>query len=164
MRREVSSTSERNRLIWGAIVNASRSWGVMARDYVTDRSVATGTSEAEVDAERRVLYHRHFAWLTALRYALRELRAWEAIQLPPNAEFRDRWFAVEETPQGVGAALLPYLDPAEISYGLHVSGPSSASSHSEPRSLSSAVSVGGVRARTATADRRDNAMAVIACQ
>jgi Bestrophin, RFP-TM, chloride channel len=30
------------RRIWGAIVNASRTWGMMARDYVTDR-VAAGT-------------------------------------------------------------------------------------------------------------------------
>jgi ion channel-forming bestrophin family protein len=80
------------RRIWGAIVNASRTWGVMARDYVTDRDAPPATTAADLAAEHRALYHRHFAWLTALRYALREPRAWEAIHLPDNAEFRARWF------------------------------------------------------------------------
>lgn len=99
------------RRTWRAIVNTSRSWGVMARDYVTDRCAATGTTEAEADAERRVLYHRHFAWLTALRHALREPRAREGIRLQDTARVHGRWFQVDETQQGVRAALLPYLDP-----------------------------------------------------
>lgn len=101
------------RRIWGAIVNASRTWGLMARDYVTDRGVSGGTTPGEVDAARRVLYHRHFAWLTALRYALRESRAWEAIHLPHNAEFRSRWFQIDEQQRDVGTALLPDLDATE---------------------------------------------------
>jgi ion channel-forming bestrophin family protein len=101
------------RRIWGAIVNASRTWGLMARDYVTDRSAIGGTTSGEVAAARRVLYHRHFAWLTAMRYALRESRAWEASHLPHNAEFRSRWFQIDEHQRDVGAALLPYLDAAE---------------------------------------------------
>ncbi len=101
------------RRVWGAIVNASRTWGVMARDYVTDRCAVTDTTLAEVDAEHRVLYHRHFAWLTALRYALREPRAWESIRLPHNAEFRNRWFQVDELQRDVASALLPYLAPDE---------------------------------------------------
>lgn len=101
------------RRIWDAIVNASRTWGLMARDYVTDRGVSGGTTPGEVDAARRVLYHRHFAWLTALRYALRESRAWEAIYLPHNAEFRSRWFQIDEQQRDVGTALLPDLDATE---------------------------------------------------
>jgi ion channel-forming bestrophin family protein len=101
------------RRIWGAIVNASRTWGVMARDYVTDRAAPPGTTAAEVATEHRVLLHRHFAWLTALRFGLREPRAWEGVHRPENAEFRARWFRVAEQPQDLGAALLPYLEPAE---------------------------------------------------
>ena len=101
------------RRIWGAIVNASRTWGVMARDYVTDREVSGGTTPGEVEAARRELYDRHFAWLTALRYALRESRAWEAINLPHNAEYRRRWFQIDEQEGELGSALLPYLDPTE---------------------------------------------------
>lgn len=101
------------RRIWGAIVNVSRTWGVMARDYVTDRVVAGGATPGEVDTARRVLFHRHYAWLTALRYALREPRAWEAIRLPHNVEFRKRWFQVDEVQHDLHAALLPYLDVSE---------------------------------------------------
>jgi putative membrane protein len=101
------------RRIWGAIVNASRTWGVMARDYVTDREVVGGTASGEVEAARQVLFHRHFVWLTALRYALREPRAWEAIHLPHNAEYRKRWFTADEQQRDLGTALLPYLDATE---------------------------------------------------
>lgn len=101
------------RRIWGAIVNASRTWGLMARDYVSDRATVMGTTPAEVDAERRLLYERHFAWLTALRYALREPRAWENIQLTHNAEYRARFFQVDELQQDLGTALAPYLAPDE---------------------------------------------------
>ncbi|MGF1469108.1 MAG: bestrophin family protein [Sandaracinaceae bacterium] len=63
------------RKIWGAIVNASRSWGIGARDLV----FAVGDPE-ETEALRAVhaeLVHRHIAWLTALRHMLRGPRTWE---------------------------------------------------------------------------------------
>ncbi len=44
------------RQIYGAIVNSSRSWGILARDLVADGEAA------------RRLIHRHIAWLHALRY------------------------------------------------------------------------------------------------
>jgi len=84
-----------------------------ARDSVTDREVGGGTASGEVEAARRAPYHRHFAWLTALRYALREPRAWEAIHLPHNAEYRKRWFTVDEQQRDLRIALLPYLDATE---------------------------------------------------
>lgn len=101
------------RRIWGAIVNASRTWGVMARDYVTDRHAAGDVAPGAVDASRRALYRRHFAWLTALRYALREPRTWESIQLAHNAEYRNKWFQVDEHQRDIGTALRPYLDDTE---------------------------------------------------
>lgn len=75
------------RQIWGAIVNASRTWAVMVRDFVAEQT------EGE---DHRKLLLRHVAWLTALRYQLREPRAWENQQLTHNAEYQARTFSVPE--------------------------------------------------------------------
>jgi putative membrane protein len=66
------------RKIWGAIVNASRSWAFSARDLVSDAFPGHGDAgEEELHTERGVLLHRHVAWLDALRYQLREVKTWE---------------------------------------------------------------------------------------
>lgn len=75
------------RQIWGAIVNASRAWAVMVRDFV---------SPGADGAVHRRLVLRHIAWLSALRYQLREPRAWETASLPHNVEYQSRTFLVEE--------------------------------------------------------------------
>jgi len=71
------------RQIYGAIVNTSRSWGILAKDYVQG-------SEASVR-----LIHRHIAWLHALRYQLRQPRAWEHMIKVYNREFQ-RYYMVDE--------------------------------------------------------------------
>jgi len=75
------------RQIWGAIVNASRAWGLMVRDFVAERAEG---------GDHRKLLLRHVAWLTALRHQLRERRAWESQQLTHNAEYQARTFSVPE--------------------------------------------------------------------
>lgn len=75
------------RQIWGAIVNASRAWGVMVRDLVCEQVEG-------VDHRRFVL--RHVAWLTALRHQLREPRVWESQARRYNSEYRARTFTVPE--------------------------------------------------------------------
>ena len=65
------------RKIWGAIVNASRSWAFTARDLVTDLHASTTVEPAELEREREVLVRRHVAWLDALRHQLRRLKTWE---------------------------------------------------------------------------------------
>jgi putative membrane protein len=57
------------RQIWGAIVNSSRAWGIMVKDCVISEDVATDTK-----AIHKQLVYRHIAWLTALRFQLRESR------------------------------------------------------------------------------------------
>ena len=52
------------RKIWGSIVNASRSFAVHLREYVGDRD----------DGVVRAAVLRHIAWLTALRFQLRQKR------------------------------------------------------------------------------------------
>ncbi len=65
------------RKIWGGITNASRSWAMTVRDFVTNQFTDNPVSEAELQTIHRELVHRHVAWLTALRYAMRQPRTWE---------------------------------------------------------------------------------------
>ena len=57
------------RKIWGGIVNASRSFAVMARDFVH--------SDEDGDALRKEIVHRHVAWLHMLTVELRKVTPWE---------------------------------------------------------------------------------------
>lgn len=65
------------RKIWGGIVNASRSWTVMVKDFITNDYTMLDLSTEELQGVKKELVHRHIAWLTALRYQLREDRPWE---------------------------------------------------------------------------------------
>ena len=62
------------RKIWGGIVNNSRSLIITVRDsfYMHRAEAMKDESEAV-----KIVTHRHIAWLTALRYALREKKSWE---------------------------------------------------------------------------------------
>lgn len=91
------------RQIWGAIVNASRTWGVMTRDFMID---------AAGDDHRRLVL-RHIAWLTALRYQLREPRAWETQHLRFNTEYQARTFVVPERASKLDDELGPLISPEE---------------------------------------------------
>lgn len=101
------------RKIWGSITNFSRSWGIMVKDYVTHQHAKKQISDAELKAIHVTLYNRHFAWLTALRYQLREIKSWESINLHHNQEYRNRWFRVDEQDNDLNIAIKPYLSDTE---------------------------------------------------
>jgi putative membrane protein len=67
----------------------------------------------ELGKVHQQLYYRHFAWLTALRYQLREARSWEAVYKPHNVEYKNKWFKVEEHENKLGDALRVYLTEEE---------------------------------------------------
>lgn len=77
------------RKIWGGIVNASRKWAMMVRDFITNEFAETPASDPELRAIRKRLVMRHVAWLTALRHALRAERPWEV----PNREYTNQEWA-----------------------------------------------------------------------
>lgn len=104
------------RKAWGAIVNASRAWGVMVKDYVSNKHASTKLSEEELRAEQLKLTHRHFAWLAALRFQLREARAWEAVYKKHNQEYKNRWFRVHEHDHTVEHDLIQYLSEPEVKF------------------------------------------------
>jgi ion channel-forming bestrophin family protein len=97
------------RQIWGGIVNASRTWGLMARDMVDH------TEETTDDGPRSFVY-RHLAWLTALRYQLRERRTWENFDRPDNRRFRESRFAVPEHDGALAPALTDLLGESEATF------------------------------------------------
>lgn len=101
------------RRIWGSIVNFSRTWGIMVKDYVAANHSKTPISEGELATIHLKLYNRHFAWLTALRFQLRESRNWESMQLEHNRKYRDAFFQVEEHHLKVNEVLKKYLDEEE---------------------------------------------------
>jgi putative membrane protein len=102
------------RKAWGAIVNASRSWGIMVKDFISLRNVTINMEKSEIRNYQIKLITNHFAWLTALRHQLREARVWEAIYKPHNQEYKNKWFSVHEHKYTMKDDLSLYLTPEEI--------------------------------------------------
>jgi ion channel-forming bestrophin family protein len=102
------------RKAWGAITNSSRSWGIMVKDFVTNTNSSMQISDNELYTEKIRLINYHFAWLTALRFQLREARVWEAIYKKHNQEYKNRWFRVEEHDHKMHTKLAHYLTEDEI--------------------------------------------------
>jgi ion channel-forming bestrophin family protein len=94
------------RQIWGSILNASRTWGVQCRDFIEKNPESVKT-----------LIYRHFAWLTALRYQMREARNWENAGKPHNLEY-SRFYQIPERETPMEETLATYLNPDELRYVL----------------------------------------------
>lgn len=86
---------------WMAIVARSRVWGTMCRDLVRDPE------------ESKKLIYRHFAWLTALRYAMRQPKPWETVDKANNAEYR-RSYTVPEKEASLEDELMMYVPCEEV--------------------------------------------------
>lgn len=65
------------RRIWGSLVNASRSWGVMVLDYITNNQAGNPLSNEAMEQVRKLLLYRQMAYLTALRVQLRQRTVWQ---------------------------------------------------------------------------------------
>ena len=78
------------RKIWGGIVNDSRMFTIMVKEMVTNEYAKDPATEAELNDLRRTIVHRHVAWLTSLRHAMRSVKPWEAYRLNKrNQEWLD---------------------------------------------------------------------------
>jgi len=89
--------------IWTAILNGSRAWGTASRDFVSNTLKA------------KELIYRHLAWLTALRYSMRENRIWESTAKKHNTEYQ-RYYSVPEQESTLETELAKYLPPTEFQY------------------------------------------------
>ena len=103
------------RKIWGGIVNASRSWTIMVKDFITNDQASPPRAESEIKGIHRELVHRHVAWLTALRYQLRAPKPWEdhLKNAKENVEFRKRAYDVHESLVPLEEAIAPYITADE---------------------------------------------------
>lgn len=100
------------RQIWGAIINTSRSWGILVKDFIVIKPVD------ENEKVKRQLIYRHIAWLTALRFQLRETRTWENIKgKPSNEEYASR-YKVDEWDSKLEDSLKHFLLDSELAYVL----------------------------------------------
>ncbi len=65
------------RKIWGGIVNASRTFTVMVRDFINNQEADVKLDDAELNDIKKTIVKRHVAWLYALTFHMRAPRGWE---------------------------------------------------------------------------------------
>ncbi|MGB5349705.1 MAG: bestrophin family ion channel [Polyangiales bacterium] len=106
------------RKIWGGIVNASRAWGIVVNDFITNDFTSDDVSETELGAIREELIFRHIAWLTALRHAMRQPRPWEHSMLHPSNKEWENAIGVRERSHSLEEELEPYLSKDQLDYVL----------------------------------------------
>ncbi len=87
--------------VWTSILSASRLWGMIARDFLEDFE------------RSKELVHRHLAWMTALRYELRQPRVWESMNQSFNIEYL-RFYRIPEREVPLEKLLPAYLSTVEL--------------------------------------------------
>ncbi|MDG1428108.1 MAG: bestrophin family ion channel [Crocinitomicaceae bacterium] len=100
------------RKIWGGIVNTSRSFIITVKDSFHMHQNDQAKDET---AELKIITNRHIAWLTALRYAMRSQKPWEAnydkIKQKKKAKFD---YKIPEFDTPLEEELKPYLSEEEF--------------------------------------------------
>ncbi|MET0465992.1 MAG: bestrophin family ion channel [Chitinophagaceae bacterium] len=96
--------------VWAAILTNSRGWAIMCRDFIEDQAAG------------RKLIKRHLAWLTALRFHMREARIWETTDYKHNIEYQSS-YRVPEWETFMEDEILKYLEPGEAKLVLAKSNP-----------------------------------------
>ena len=100
------------RKIWGGIVNTSRSLIITVKDSFYIHNSANSKDET---AELKVIANRHIAWLTALRYAMRTKKEWEATY-EMNHKKTNFAYSVPEKETAIEDELKPHLSEEEFNY------------------------------------------------
>ena len=98
------------RKIWGGIVNSSRTFTVMLRDFIKKDGES---NHPELYDLKKKLVHRHVAWLNALAIQLRARRAWEHND-PKNDGFRK--LGNTYTGDDHSGEVKPYLNADDVEY------------------------------------------------
>jgi len=102
------------RKIWGGIVNTSRTWGVFVQDMVSNEHADQPLSEEELAQETKTLTYRHIAWMTALRYAMRQSKPWETTT--QHITNREWGLKTPESVTTLEESLKPYLSEEELTH------------------------------------------------
>jgi len=100
------------RKIWGGIVNTSRTLIITVKDSFYIHRPEAMKDETEV---LKIITHRHIAWLTTLRYAMRTKKSWETAyevkRKKNNFEFN-----VPEFKTSLEEEVKPFLSKEEYEY------------------------------------------------
>jgi ion channel-forming bestrophin family protein len=68
------------RKIWGGVVNASRTFGMMITSFSSTVFSENKVSQKEIDDWQESIIYRHIAWLYSLKMHLRKLNYWEDLE------------------------------------------------------------------------------------
>lgn len=68
------------RILWGSLVNYSRSFARQVLNLITPEINTSFQSQKEITAMHRELIHRHLGYINALRMSLREQNNWEELK------------------------------------------------------------------------------------
>ncbi|MGD1320706.1 bestrophin family protein [Chryseobacterium sp. 2R14A] len=98
------------RQIYGAIINSSRALGIMVKDFVR-----SGDKAKESELHKEIIY-RHFAWLTAMRFQLRETKSWENVKTRSYYKEYLQYYKVPEWETKLSDELKPFLSQEELKY------------------------------------------------
>lgn len=83
---------------WGAIVNDSRTWGMMVDSFISNFFADDKVSEQDIKAIKKRLIYRHIAWLYAHRNQLLVPTSWEHISqgghMAKTAEYYQKNFGI----------------------------------------------------------------------
>lgn len=101
------------RKIWGGIVNTSRSLIITVKDsfYIDNPDV-----KADENETIRIITKRHVAWLTALRYAMRTKKPWEAEYQNAGKKSMKMEYNIPERNEPIEKELRENLSPEEFEY------------------------------------------------
>ena len=104
------------RQIWGGIVNASRTFGIMVNDFINNDHAKNPSSQEALQSIRQKIIYRHIAWMTAHRYTLRITKPWETFfKVLTNKEYAEL-YDVQEMRIPFEEAIKPYLDKEELDH------------------------------------------------
>lgn len=121
------------RQIYGSIINDSRSFGYILRDALT----------AKDPQKVKAMFLRHYAWLTALRFQLREPRAWENMGTAQFDEYAKKYEVPERTSK-LEDELKKYLAEDELQYIISKKNRATQLMAAQSRELSEAYAKGDI--------------------
>ena len=121
------------RQIYGGIINDSRSFGYILRDSFSTKN------QDKVNE----MFLRHYAWLTALRFQLRESRAWENMKTAQYDEY-SRKYDIPERHSTIENELKNYLSENEFQYIISKKNRATQLMASQSKSLSEAYEKGEI--------------------
>jgi putative membrane protein len=106
------------RKIWGGIVNTSRTWGMKVQEMINNQYASSPVELEDLKKEKKKLIYRHIAWMTALRYAMRQRKPWETSHLSRSNR---KWADLLHIPEKISSLednLMLYLSAEEEEYVL----------------------------------------------